>query len=100
MSAHGDERWRTPRGQQSASDQNHNPNQSRPFKPLRDISHGSVPSRNALDPGGPGLTIMSGNAFNNDQGDREASHQASAQEQSTPVNAFNAQEARKMLKNG
>lgn len=78
--------------------ENQNPNQSRQFNPQRQTGRGAVvPSRAA----GPDLTSMSGNAWaNNDRGNREAPQQGPAQEQHVPVNGFNVQETRNVLKNG
>lgn len=78
--------------------ENQNPNQSRQSNQQRQTSRGAVvPPRAA----GPDLTSMSGNAWaNNDRANREAPQQGPAQEQHVPVNGFNAQDARNILKNG
>lgn len=90
-------RWRNSRGQQSTPDQNQNPNQPR-HPTQRQTGRGSVVSPRTA---GPDLTTMSGNAWiNNDRGNREAAQQGPAQEQHVPVNGFNAQDARNILKIG
>lgn len=81
-------RWRTSRGQQSAPDQNQNPNQTRPFNQQRQAGRGN-------------LADMPGNAWtNNDRGAREGPQQGPVQEQHMSHNGFKAQDARNLLRNG
>lgn len=90
-------RWPNARSQQSVLE-NQNPNQSRQSNQHRQTNTGAVVFLRAA---GPDLTSMSGNAWaNNDRGSRETFQQGPSQEQHVPVNGFNAQDARNILKNG
>ncbi|KAL8996444.1 MAG: hypothetical protein Q9169_004038 [Polycauliona sp. 2 TL-2023] len=104
MSGAGEERWRT-RGHQSGFE-NQNLNQHR-----RSSQQGQTPAREAEiggqhqrthKSGTQGLTAMPGNAWANssERSNRDALGQGPAREQHVPVNGFNAQEARDILRLG
>ena len=97
-------RWRT-RGHQSTLE-NQNPNQHRQNHqqrqtPLREGGFGSQHQRTAKT-GTPGLTTMSGNAWanNSDRANQGVPSRGPVPDQHVPVNNFNAQEARDMLRIG
>ncbi|KAL9039259.1 MAG: hypothetical protein Q9180_002638, partial [Flavoplaca navasiana] len=102
MSGVGEERWRT-RGHQSTLE-NQNPNQHRQNNqqrqtPLREGGFGSQNQRTAKS-GTQGHATMSGNAWanNSDRANQDVPSRGPVLDQHVPVNDFNAQEARDMLR--
>ncbi|KAL8706757.1 MAG: hypothetical protein Q9201_000282 [Fulgogasparrea decipioides] len=104
MSAAGEERWRSLRGQQNnAPDQNSNPNQARHHNQQRQSSSRESATgrklQSALDPREQRFTAMSGNAWvNNDRSGRDAPQYGPGQEQHVPLNGFNTQDVRDTLR--
>ncbi|KAL9035596.1 MAG: hypothetical protein Q9214_006504 [Letrouitia sp. 1 TL-2023] len=94
---------RNSRGQQYSANQNQNLNQnlSRQTNQQRQApfrERGAINLSRTQDVGGQALTAMSGNAWVNNDRNRESSQHGSSQEQQIPIRGFNAQEMREALR--
>ncbi|KAL8840346.1 MAG: hypothetical protein Q9170_001361 [Blastenia crenularia] len=101
MNSASEERWRTTRGPQRSSDQHQNPNYFRQSNQQRQLSSGGGggPLQRGSHSSTQESTAMSGNAWvNNNRSNREAQH--GPPQEHTPVNGFDAQDARDALKKG
>ncbi|KAI4217215.1 MAG: hypothetical protein LQ351_000524 [Letrouitia transgressa] len=94
---------RNSRGQQSPANQSQNQSQSRQTNQQRQApfrERGAINLSRTQDVGGQALTAMSGNAWVNNDRNRENPQHGSSQEQQVPIRGFNAQEMREALRKG
>ncbi|KAL9610693.1 MAG: hypothetical protein Q9167_004608 [Letrouitia subvulpina] len=100
---------RNSRGQQYPANPNQNQNQNQNLSQSRQTNQqrqtpfrerGAINLSRSQDVGGQALTAMSGNAWINNDRNREGSQHGSSQEQQVPIKGFNAQEMREALRKG